>query len=51
MLIKLSYSMFNVTSKVKMMSPGVNQDNKYITEHPESLETWKVVPIVCFLSR
>lgn len=40
--------MFNVTSKVKAESPGVNLDNRYITNHPESLGMWKVVPIVCF---
>lgn len=48
MLIKLANSMFNVTSKVKAESPGVNLDNRYITNHPESLGMWKVVPIVCF---
>lgn len=48
MLIKLANSMFNVTSKVKAESPGVNLDNRYITNHPESLGMWKVVPTVCF---
>lgn len=47
MLVKLANSMFNMTSRVKAASPGVNLDNRYITDHPESLEMWKVVPIVC----
>lgn len=42
--------MYTMTSKVRAVSLGVNLDNKCITEHPESLETWKVGHIVCFFS-